>query len=559
MNTDALAAVRSLKTEVTEQSLARGVHRHRRVRRRRGRRPARRARRRRQQRHRRSRRAGRALRWSGPSPASSSRFASTARRHRSCRRSPPPTAIGALSWSLNATKDLHGIRRPAGRPRPTPGRHHHSGTRVPPVDDASRRATHSSRPSNASSSSATSLPRLIGLVLLADRDNVLVWPVVVLWAAALTALPISHANYRAAGVVDRRRMQWIGWAVLVAAEVAVVSAALSLVTDWPNHDAEIALAASGLVPLALAAGTVPRLLARVDRLLTHTVSLAGLTVLIVSAYLLALAAFGRKPNGSERSLLLLSMLAAAGRFPRLPAGAGLADRSRQPGRVRRASLARRGAAHLGHAPHPCHPARRAAAATGRDPAQVVAAAQRADLDRRRRPLRGGGHGAAPPGGRVLGRRQGARGGQPRRRVRRNVARHLAARVRRSRCHHVDSRRTDRPQRRAARAHRLRARRPTPRRSPRTTIACSPSWPARSASLCTTCNSTRRCRHRSTSCATPTRSCAPHECASSPPATPNAASWSATSTMARSSTSSRWQSSCAWPRTRSPTTRPMPSR
>ena len=34
--------------------------------------------------------------------------------------------------------------------------------------------------------------------------------------------------------------------------------------------------------------------------------------MIVVAYLLALAAFGRKPNGSERSLLLLSMLAAAG-------------------------------------------------------------------------------------------------------------------------------------------------------------------------------------------------------------------------------------------------------
>jgi signal transduction histidine kinase len=107
-------------------------------------------------------------------------------------------------------------------------------------------------------------------------------------------------------------MQWVGWAAVVAAEVAIVSVALSLLTDWPHHDAEVALAASGLVPLALAAGSVPRLLSRVDRLLTHTVSLAGLTALIVLAYLIALAAFGRKPTGSERSLLLLSMLAAAG-------------------------------------------------------------------------------------------------------------------------------------------------------------------------------------------------------------------------------------------------------
>ena len=56
----------------------------------------------------------------------------------------------------------------------------------------------------------------------------------------------------------------------------------------------------------------PRWLARVDRLLTHTVSLTGLTALVVVAYAIALAAFGRKPNGSERNLLLLSMVAASG-------------------------------------------------------------------------------------------------------------------------------------------------------------------------------------------------------------------------------------------------------
>ena len=68
--------------------------------------------------------------------------------------------------------------------------------------------------------------------------------------------------------------------------------------------------------------------ARVDRLLTHTVSLAGLTALIVVAYLLALAAFGRKPTGSERSLLLLSMLAAAGAaLAYQPARAWLTERA----------------------------------------------------------------------------------------------------------------------------------------------------------------------------------------------------------------------------------------
>ena len=151
-----------------------------------------------------------------------------------------------------------------------------------------------------------------GLALMSDRNSVILWPVVLLWAAALAAGPTAHSNYRAAGAVDQRRMQWIGWAAVVAVEVALVSVALSLIADWPHHEVEISLAATGLLPLAIAAGTVPRMLARVDRLLTHTVSLVGLTALIVVAYALALAAFGRKPDGSERSLLLLSMLAAAG-------------------------------------------------------------------------------------------------------------------------------------------------------------------------------------------------------------------------------------------------------
>ena len=167
-----------------------------------------------------------------------------------------------------------------------------------------------------------------GLALLADRNRIIVWPVVVLWLAVPLAAPSAHANYRKAGVADQRRMQWVGWAAMVATEVAMVSVALSIVADWPHHDGSIALAATGLVPLALAAGTVQRLLARVDRLLTHTVSLAGLTALIVMAYLLALAAFGRRPEGSERTLLLLSMLAAAGAaIVYQPARAWLTDRA----------------------------------------------------------------------------------------------------------------------------------------------------------------------------------------------------------------------------------------
>ncbi len=237
------------------------------------------------------------------------------------------TAVGALAWSVETAQDLQGT----GAVLADVGQRltvtlaaalvFHLLVTLP--DGRLARAGH-----RRFVCVAYAIALATGLALLAETHRVLVWPVVLLWAAIPVAAPIAHANYRAAGAADRRRMQWIGWAALVVAEVALVSVALSLVADWPHHDAAIALAASALVPLALAAGTVPRLLTRVDRLLTHTVSLAGLTALIVIAYLLALGAFGRRPTGSERPLLVLSMLASAGAaLAYQPARAWLTERA----------------------------------------------------------------------------------------------------------------------------------------------------------------------------------------------------------------------------------------
>ena len=63
--------------------------------------------------------------------------------------------------------------------------------------------------------------------------------------------------------------------------------------------------------LALAAGTHPRISRRVDRVLVHTVSATGLTAVVVGAYLLVVLGLGRAPADSERTLLILSMVAAA--------------------------------------------------------------------------------------------------------------------------------------------------------------------------------------------------------------------------------------------------------
>ena len=150
-----------------------------------------------------------------------------------------------------------------------------------------------------------------GTALMVD-DAVVAWPLVLLWLGALVVgVPESHRRYVAASAVERRRMQWFGWGLSVAIEGTLVIIALRLLADWPHQPAAVALALTGLVPVALVLGTLPRMAARVDRLLTHTVALAGLTGLVVGVYVVVVIGLGHTPTGDERTLLLLSMLAAA--------------------------------------------------------------------------------------------------------------------------------------------------------------------------------------------------------------------------------------------------------
>ncbi len=152
---------------------------------------------------------------------------------------------------------------------------------------------------------------VVGLVLMVDRDRLAIWVIVLLWALALTAgLLGAHQRYQAAGATDRRRMQWVGLALAVGTEAVLVVLALSALTSQPSDPWGWAIAVTGVIPIALAASTFSKAVSRVDRLLTYTVSLAGLTALVVLVYAAVVLALGRTPVGSERTLLLLSMAAA---------------------------------------------------------------------------------------------------------------------------------------------------------------------------------------------------------------------------------------------------------
>ena len=60
----------------------------------------------------------------------------------------------------------------------------------------------------------------------------------------------------------------------------LVAGALRVLTDWPHQAGAVALALTGLIPVALILGTLPTMVARVDRLLTRTVEIAGLTAVV---------------------------------------------------------------------------------------------------------------------------------------------------------------------------------------------------------------------------------------------------------------------------------------
>jgi signal transduction histidine kinase len=168
-----------------------------------------------------------------------------------------------------------------------------------------------------------------GAALCLDLTEMPAWPIVILWAAAFFAgTPAVYFRYRTAGAIDRRRIQWIGWGLTVAAEGILVMTALRLLTEWPHDPGAVALAMTGLVPIAIIAGTLPKMVARVDRLLTHTVALAGLTALILGIYVIVVLGLGHTPRDSERSLLLLSMVAAAiAALLYLPARSWLTERA----------------------------------------------------------------------------------------------------------------------------------------------------------------------------------------------------------------------------------------
>jgi signal transduction histidine kinase len=137
-------------------------------------------------------------------------------------------------------------------------------------------------------------------------------PTAALGAVLLAIALGAYANRcRNAGAVERARLQWAGWGVVVAVLVVLVAEILHLLLDWPASPAAVALAATALIPISLTLSSWDSVAVRIDRLLVQTIVVAGLVTIVAVIYLIVVLGLGDAPDDKARDLLGLSMVAAA--------------------------------------------------------------------------------------------------------------------------------------------------------------------------------------------------------------------------------------------------------
>jgi signal transduction histidine kinase len=152
----------------------------------------------------------------------------------------------------------------------------------------------------------------LGVALWAQRPALPVWPVGVETLLALAVgAGVSQRRYSRSAGLERQRMQWFGWAAAVTLEALLVAIALRVLLGWPTRASLVVTVALVPFAVAIAVGSARRLAARIDRILAHTVSIAGLSGVVAAVYLVIVAGLGSTPDRSQRSLLVLSMVSAA--------------------------------------------------------------------------------------------------------------------------------------------------------------------------------------------------------------------------------------------------------
>jgi signal transduction histidine kinase len=152
---------------------------------------------------------------------------------------------------------------------------------------------------------------IVGALLWAARPDYPAWPAgVEIVLALVIGVGASLARYARSIGPARRCLEWLGWSLTVSAGAIIVLFGLRALVDWPPATGQVAAALTIVIPAALVASISGRLNRAIDVVLSTTISLAGLTAVVIAVYLAIVLGLGRVPRDSERTLLVLSMAAA---------------------------------------------------------------------------------------------------------------------------------------------------------------------------------------------------------------------------------------------------------
>jgi signal transduction histidine kinase len=105
-------------------------------------------------------------------------------------------------------------------------------------------------------------------------------------------------------------MHYVAVAVAAGAGIVLVAATLHVLTGWPPRLIHVAAVATVPLPLGLLLWTSKRRERSAERLVAPAFSVVGLMALVVAVYAVVVLGLGRAPTQDERTLLVLSMVAA---------------------------------------------------------------------------------------------------------------------------------------------------------------------------------------------------------------------------------------------------------
>ncbi len=147
----------------------------------------------------------------------------------------------------------------------------------------------------------------VGLALWTRRPSLPLWPIALELAVGVAVgVAVSERRYARSAGLERQRMQWFGWASALSVEALLVAVGLRLLWGWPHHPALVVCVAVTPFATAIVMAGTRRFATRIDRILAHTVSLAGLTGIVVVVYLVVVLGLSNVP--SDQSTFGLSQV-----------------------------------------------------------------------------------------------------------------------------------------------------------------------------------------------------------------------------------------------------------